>query len=85
MLDNLRSQSSFEPDETESTEPFITDKKPKKPRKEKKERQPLPSLDKMTGMKAGQRFTLALMLFIMVCLLGTILLVLTGKVVLPMM
>jgi hypothetical protein len=37
----------------------------------------------MTGTTARQRFVLALMLLVMVCLLGIILLVVTGKVVLP--
>jgi hypothetical protein len=76
MLDNLRSQTSFEPEEEEELPAPIEQNKPKRPKKRR-------SLDKMTGMKAPQRFMLALMLMIMVCLLGVILLVLAGKIVFP--
>ncbi len=76
MLDNLRSQTSFEPEEEEELPAPIEEKKPKRPKKRR-------SLDQMTGMKAPQRFMLALMLMIMVCLLGVILLVLAEKIVLP--
>jgi hypothetical protein len=75
MLDNLRNQSSFQPDEEESQE-TIQPEQPKPPKKRR-------SFDKMTGTTARQRFVLALMLLVMVCLLGIILLVVTGKVVLP--
>jgi hypothetical protein len=74
MLDNLRSQTSFEPEE-ESPDP-IGPAQPK-PRKARR------SFDQITGTKAPQRFLLSMMLLIMVCLLGVILLVFTGKVVLP--
>jgi hypothetical protein len=76
MLDNLRSQTSFQPDE----EPPA----PIQPQKPKRRRQPPRSLDQITGMKAPQRFMLAVMLLMMVCLLGVILLVITGKVVPPL-
>jgi len=74
MLDNLRDQTSFEPGE-EPLDPIG----PELPKARKARR----SLDQITGMKAPQRFMLSMMLLIMVCLLGVILLVLTGKVVLP--
>jgi len=78
MLDNLR-------DQTSST-PFFQEEKPapKKPDKlDKPKPPPSPrrSLDQLTGMTAPQRFFLALMLLMIVCLLGIALLVLTGKVV----
>ena len=75
MLDNLRSQTSFQPEE----EPPA----PVEPIKPKRSR-PRRSLDQITGMKATQRFMLAVMLLMMVCLLGVILLVITGKVVPPL-
>ncbi len=80
MLDNLRSQTSFQPDEEEPPESF----EPEKPKRiPMKPRRPGRSLDQITRMKAPQRFTLALLLFIAVCLVGTALLVLAGKVALP--
>ncbi len=39
------------------------------------------SFDQITGMTAQQRFILAVMLLVMVCLLGTMFLVITGKMV----
>ena len=75
MLDNLRSQTSFQPDE----EPPVLIE-PEKPKRRKKRR----SFDQITGMKAPQRFMLSMMLLIMVCLLGVILLVLAGKIVPPL-
>ena len=78
MLDNLRNQTSFQPEE-EPLEP--TEPKQSKPRKPRKPRR---SLDQITGMKAQQRFMLSMMLLVMVCLLGVILLVFTGKVILPL-
>jgi len=83
MLDNLRSQTSFQPDE-EPPESFEPEKPQRPAPKPKRLRRPGRSIDQITRMKGPQRFTLALMLFIVVCLLGVALLVLTGKVVLPM-
>lgn len=71
MLENLRSQATFtedEPLEPETPEP----PKPRRPRR---------SFDRMIGMTAPQRFALAMMLAIVVCLLGVMLLVISGKVV----
>jgi hypothetical protein len=73
MLDNLRNQATFQDDEP--LEPEAP--KPSKPRR------PRRSFDKMVGMTAPQRFALAIMLAIVVCLLGVMLLVLSGKVALP--
>ena len=74
MLDNLREQATFQPDEEEEPEEKIQQPqpKPKKPRR---------SFDKITGTTDKQRLVLAVMLLLMVCLLGTIFLVITGKVV----
>ncbi len=80
MLDNLRSQTSFEPGpEDQPPEAF----EPEKPARPAPKPRPSFDLDRMTRMKAPQRFMLAIMLAIVVCLLGTAILVLTGKVVLP--
>ena len=71
MLDNLRDQASFKDDEPlESEAPKLP--KPRKPRR---------SFDQITGMTAQQRFALAVMLSIVVCLLGVMLLLITGKMV----
>jgi len=74
MLDNLRNQASFQ----EEQEP-IDHKPPKQPKAAKKRR----SFDQLTGMTAPQRFALVLMLFFIVCLFGIMLLLVSGKVVLP--
>ena len=75
MLDNLRDQASFQ-EEEEPLNPNAP--KPPKPRKQRKPRR---SFDQITGMTAKQRFALAVMLSIMVCLLGTMLLLVSGKIV----
>ena len=72
MLDNLRDQTSFQ-EEEEPLDPNAP--KPPKPRK------PRRSFDQITGMTAQQRFALAVMLSIMVCLVGTMLLLISGKMV----
>ena len=74
MLDNLRNQTSFQPEEEPPDPSEPAQPKPRKPRR---------SLDQITGMKAQQRFMLSVMLLVMVCLLGVILLVFTGKVIPP--
>ena len=75
MLDNLRNQTSFTPDEEEPVETS----KPEEP----KPRKPRRSIDQITGTTDKQRLMLAVMLFVMVCLLGSIFLLITGTVVLP--
>jgi hypothetical protein len=74
MLDNLRDQASFQDDQ----EP--ADQKESKPPRQRRQ---LRSIDEITHMTARQRFALAVMLLIVVCLLGTMLLIIGGKVVLP--
>jgi len=78
MLDNLRDQASFlEEEQPPETNKPIEHTSPKLP----KERKPRRSFDQVTGMTAKQRFILAVMLLVMVCLLGIMLLVITGKVI----
>ncbi len=85
MLDSLRNQASFEPGDEEpvSLEPEEPKKKTK-PKSIKPAPRPRKTLDQITGMKAWQRFMLAFMLLMMVCVGGMALLVLTGKMVLPL-
>jgi hypothetical protein len=75
MLDNLRNQASFQEEEP-------LDKKPPKPPKQRKPRR---SFDQSTGTTAVQRFFLAIMLLIVVCLLGIMFVLISGKIVLPFM
>ena len=75
MLDNLRNEASFTPDEEEPPE-LGQPEEPKPPK-------PHRSIDQITGTTGKQRLMLAVMLLVMVCLLGSILLLITGKVVLP--
>lgn len=75
MLDNLRDQASFQEDEGPKDPNAPKPPKPPKPRR---------SFDQIISMTAPQRFTLAVMLSIMVCLLGMILLFVSGKMVLPL-
>jgi hypothetical protein len=75
MLDNLRNQASFTPDEEEPVESSVPEE-PKTPK-------PHRSIDQITGTTDKQRLLLAVMLLVMVCLLGSILLLITGRVVLP--
>jgi hypothetical protein len=78
MLDNLRDQASFQEEEVpQDTNEPIEPISPKLP----KERKPRRSFDQITGMNSKQRFILAVMLLVMVCLLGTMLLVITGKMI----
>jgi hypothetical protein len=72
MLDNLRDQATFQEEE-----PPQDPNPPQQP----KEQKPRRSFDQITGMNAQQRFALAVMLSIIVCLLGTMLLFIFGKVV----
>jgi hypothetical protein len=72
MLDNLREQASFQEDE-EPLDPGLTEA-PKPPKRRR-------SFDQITGTTAQQRFALAVMLLVIVCLLGTMFLFLSGKMV----
>jgi hypothetical protein len=82
MLDNIRDQASFTEEEEQ---PDLNPPKPAKPAKPPKVRKPRRSFDQITGMTAGQRLALAVMLSVIVCLLGTMLLIVLGKIVPPFM
>lgn len=74
MLDDLRNSSSFI-DEEETNEP-----------EEEVIQQPAVrrrSKETFLGMTAQQRFILSLMMFFMVCLLGSVALVITGSIAIP--
>jgi hypothetical protein len=73
MLDNIRDQASFQDDEEEADD--LNELNPPKTRK------PRQSFDQIIGMSAMQRFALAVILLVMVCLLGTMFLLLSGKMV----
>jgi hypothetical protein len=74
MLDNLRESASQSPFFQENQTP-----PPNKPDPVRRQRQPS---GPFLGLTAVQRFILALMLFIMTCLLGTLCLMVTEKIVL---
>jgi hypothetical protein len=73
MLDNLRESASQSPFFQENQTP-----PPDKPAPERRQRRPS---GPFLGMTAAQRFILALMLFIITCLLGTLCLMVTEKIV----
>jgi hypothetical protein len=54
--------------------------KPVAPKKQKRVKKAAPASGHFLGMTPAQRFALALMLFITVCVVGSMLLVITGKV-----
>lgn len=73
MLDDLRNSSSFideEPPTPEQQEP---------PRRIPRRRQK----DQFLGMTPQQRFILSLMIFLMLCVVGSFALLLFGKIALP--
>ena len=77
MLDNLRDQASssgyFQEEEAPAFEEQPAVVLPRARR----------TIDQMTGMTAQQRFILVAMLLVMVCLIGSMFLVIAGKVALP--
>ena len=70
MLDDFREQASTSPYYEEPEETF-EEVKPYRPKK------------RILGMTAGQRLVIALMLLFTVCILGTLVLLVTGRIVLP--
>lgn len=78
MLDNFRNQPNdtpfFHEEEAPPERPELKPKAAARPGGR--------TFDRVTGTTAFQRFVLAMMFFIMICLAGITLLVLTGKVVL---
>jgi hypothetical protein len=73
MLDNLR--------ESASQSPFFQENQPPPPKKPDSQRRQRRSSGPFLGMTAVQRFILASMLFIMTCMLGTLCLMVTEKIV----
>ena len=86
MFDSLRDEANSDP--FDST-PFYEDEqefrqaeqaKAAPPRKAARVARPFPSSEgRFLGMTPAQRFALALMLFITVCVVGSMLLIVTGK------
>jgi|WetSurMetagenome_2_1015567.scaffolds.fasta_scaffold430693_1 hypothetical protein len=74
MLDNLREETSFQPDEDTDSQGSLENPRPRIRRK---------TIDQITGTTGFQRFVLTFMLFTMVSLIGVLILVVTGKVILP--
>jgi len=70
MLDDLRNSAA--------SQPFEEDLPPEKPEVRRSFRR---STGPFLGMTAKQRFVIALLLFLMVLVLGTFCLVVTGKIV----
>ncbi len=83
MLDNLRDQASFQDEKQPPDQIKIKEPKPPKPPKPPgpRQRRQYRSFDDITHMSARQRFALAVMLLIIVTLLGTMLLIISGKIV----
>jgi hypothetical protein len=70
MLDDFREQASTSPYYEEPEETF-EEVKPYRPKK------------RILGMTAGQRLVVALLLLFTVCILGTLVLLVTERIVLP--
>lgn len=70
MLDDFREQASASPYYEEPEETF-EEVKPYRPKK------------RILGMTAGQRLVVALMLLFTVCIMGTLVLLVTERIVLP--
>jgi len=76
MFDNLRDQASSSPYFQPEEEPIPETPVPGLPA-------PRRTLDQITGMTPQQRFIIAVMLLAVVCLLGTMGMMVLGKMVLP--
>lgn len=76
MLDNLRDQAASSPFFQQEEIPMAEQAAAAPP--------PRKTLDRLTGMNAQQRLILAVMLFVVVCLMGTLMLLVTGRFVLPL-
>lgn len=76
MFDNLRDQAASSPYFQQEDELIEERQLPGMP-------PPRRTLDQITGMTAQQRFMVAAMLLMVVCLLGTISLIVLGKMALP--
>lgn len=78
MFDDLRNsdQPIFEGEQFKKTEPVLS--MPNRPAAKKKKSK------KILGMTAIQRFVLSILLFLFVCVVGVAVLLLTGKIALPL-
>lgn len=78
MFDDLRNsgQPIFEGEQVKNTEPVLS--MPNRPTAKKKKSK------KILGMTAIQRFVLSILLFLFVCVVGVAVLLLTGKIALPL-
>lgn len=78
MFDDLRNsdQPIFEGEQLNKTEPVLS--MPNRPAAKKKKSK------KILGMTAIQRFVLSILLFLFVCVVGVAVLLLTGKIALPL-
>jgi hypothetical protein len=72
MLDDLRNSSSYIEEEP------VPEQKPGRRRALRKTQK-----DTFLGMTAAQRFIISLVLFLLICVLGTFALLFTGSIVLP--
>jgi hypothetical protein len=72
MLDDLRNSSSFIDDEPPAEQEPVRQRVARRRKK-----------DTFLGMTAQQRFIISLMLFLMVCLMGTFALLISGSIALP--
>lgn len=73
MLDNLRNDSVFKPEEEPAPQVPVT-------RTRRRSRR---SIDQITGMSAGQRLIISIMLLVMVSIMGFILMIVLGIIVPP--
>lgn len=78
MFDDLRNsdQPIFEGEQLNKTGPVLS--MPNRPAAKKKKSK------KILGMTAIQRFVLSILLFLFVCVVGVAVLLLTGKIALPL-
>jgi hypothetical protein len=72
MLDDLRNSSSFIDDEPPAEQEPVQRRTTRRRQKET-----------FLGMTAQQRFIISLMLFLMICVMGTFALVISGSITLP--
>ena len=76
MFDNLRDQAASSPYFQQEEEPIAESPLPGLPA-------PRRSIDQITGMTPQQRFIIAIMLLVVVCLLGMMAMMVLGRIVLP--
>ena len=80
MLDDLRSSATYQDDDEEEEG---LEQKPEAPRRGPRPARPAGN-GRILGMTAQQRFIVATLLFILVCIAGAAMLLATGAVSLPL-